>query len=55
MDLPPGQYTIEVDPSQLDFLNVKQLEKLEFELKARAEGDYIEGLEIILVPKEKEK
>jgi hypothetical protein len=53
MDLPPGKYTIEVDPSQMDFLDVKQLERLEFEIRALSEGDYVEDLEIILVPKDK--
>lgn len=48
MDLPPGSYTLSVDQSQLGFLNAKQNKPIEFEIKARAEGDYIEGLEIIL-------
>lgn len=49
-DLAPGKYTMEVDSTQLGFLNVKQTKELKFEVKARAEGDYLEGLRIILVP-----
>jgi len=50
MDLAPGKYTIEVDPVQLGILNVKQPEKLNFEIKALAEGDFIEGLNVVLIP-----
>ncbi|WP_353329865.1 hypothetical protein [Bacteroides sedimenti] len=50
MDLAPGKYTIDVDTVQLGFLNVKQVQKLSFEVKAKAEGDYLEGLNIILIP-----
>ncbi|MDP1623561.1 MAG: hypothetical protein Q8M08_14615 [Bacteroidales bacterium] len=49
MDLPPGTYTLNVDPAQLGFLNAKQSQPLEFEIKALSEGDFLEGLEIILV------
>jgi len=48
MDLPPGHYQIFVDPSQLDLLDLHQTTWAGFEIKARAEGDYIEGLEIIV-------
>lgn len=48
MDIAPGRYTIEVDQAQLGFLEVQQLQKTELEIKALAEGDFIEGLEIIL-------
>ncbi len=48
MDLPPGHYTIFVDQSQLDLLNLHQTKPAGFEIKARSEGEYIEGLEIIL-------
>jgi len=53
MDLAPGKYTVEVDTVQLGILNVKQPEKLSFEVKALAEGDFIEGLKIILNPIDK--
>jgi hypothetical protein len=46
MDLPPGRYSLEVDPAQLDFLHAVHSDKIEFEIKAVAEGDYIEGLVI---------
>jgi hypothetical protein len=48
MDLPPGTYVLEIDKAQLGFLNAKQINPIEFEIKALSEGDYIEGLEIIL-------
>jgi hypothetical protein len=49
MDLPPGKYTIEVDPAQLEFLRAKSRDgALQFEIKALSEGDNIEGLKIVL-------
>jgi len=51
MDLAPGKYTLEVDSVQLGFLNVrKNLGKISFEIKALAEGDYLNGLNINLIP-----
>ena len=51
MDLAPGKYTMEIDSVQLGFLNVKcEPEKVNFEIKAMAEGDYVEGLNITLTP-----
>jgi hypothetical protein len=51
MDLAPGKYSMEIDPIQLGFLNVKcEPEKVYFEIKALAEGDYVEGLGITLTP-----
>jgi hypothetical protein len=47
-DLSPGYYTISVDPSHLELLNLHQVKQAEFEIKVRAEGDYIETLEIIV-------
>lgn len=52
MDLPPGSYSLSIDQAQLGFLNAKQAKPIEFEIKALAEGDYIEGLEIILTGEE---
>jgi hypothetical protein len=50
MDLPPGKYTIEVDPAQLAFLKAKSRDgALQFEIKALSEGDNIEGLKIVLI------
>jgi hypothetical protein len=49
MDLPPGKYTLEVDPAQLGFLMAKSRDgTLQFEIKALSEGDNIEGLKIVL-------
>jgi len=51
MDLAPGKYTMEIDPIQLGFLNVQcQPGKVEFEIKALSEGDYVEGLTINMIP-----
>lgn len=51
MDLAPGKYTMEIDPIQLGFLNVVCVpEKIEFEIRTLAEGDYVEGLTITLMP-----
>jgi hypothetical protein len=50
MNLLPGKYTLEIDPAQLTFLNaVSQPVRVEFEVKALAEGDYIENLNILLL------
>jgi hypothetical protein len=51
MDIPPGNYTIEVDKAQLDFLMVTYPPGvLKFSISASAEGDYVQGLQIHLVP-----
>ena len=53
MDLPPGRYTIEVDPTQLQFLNASQKGgPLHFEIRALSEGDFIENLDIHILPDE---
>lgn len=50
-EVPPGNYTLKVDSTQLQFLNAKtEPEVLEFEVKALAEGDFVEGLSISIVP-----
>jgi hypothetical protein len=50
-EIPPGDYTLEADPSQLNFLNVQSdPEKLEFTVRSLADGDFVEGLEINLIP-----
>lgn len=49
MDLSPGRYTLEVDPAQLGFMNAYYpAQVLRFEIKALAEGDFVEGIEIVL-------
>jgi len=52
MDMPPGKYTIEVDPAQLDFLDAHMPDgPKEFEIRALAEGDFIENMEIVIEPR----
>jgi hypothetical protein len=49
----PGKYTLEIDEAQLDFMQARIVQKvLEFEIKALAEGDYVEGLNFELSPLE---
>jgi hypothetical protein len=56
MDIPPGRYTIEVDPAQQQFLGAyQQGGPYKFELQALADGDFIEDLNIILLPLDKEE
>jgi len=51
MDMPPGRYTIEVDPAQLGFLSAHMPEGPRvFEVRALADGDFIEDLNIIIEP-----
>lgn len=53
MDLPPGRYTIEVDPAQLEFLSSHQQGgPLHFEIQALSEGDFVENLDIYILPGE---
>ncbi len=48
---PPGRYTIEVDPAQLDFLSARMPEgPVEFEIRALSEGDFVEDLDLFMVP-----
>jgi hypothetical protein len=48
---PPGQYTLEIDQAQMGFLNVTWPQGLlKFEIKASAQGDYVEGQKIVLIP-----
>ena len=50
-ELPPGKYEIAVDQSQLDILNSKSSpEKIELEIKAIPEGDFLEGVNFTLLP-----
>lgn len=47
MDMPPGKYTIEVDPTQLDFLGAHMPDgPIIFEIQALAEGDFLENFDI---------
>ncbi len=48
----PGKYRLRVDSKQLEFMQVdSQPSELEFEIKALADGDYLEGLTLVLRPK----
>jgi hypothetical protein len=50
--LPPGKYEVSVDHVQLDLLRVvSEPVSRHFELKATKEGDYIERLDFVLVPR----
>jgi hypothetical protein len=41
----PGKYRLYADPKQLEFMNVtSEPGILEFEIKALADGDYLENL-----------
>jgi hypothetical protein len=49
----PGKYQLKVDAKQLEFMEVKSDPAfLEIEVKALADGDYLEGLDLVLVKKE---
>ncbi|MCW9706294.1 hypothetical protein [Fodinibius salsisoli] len=55
MDIPPGRYSLQVDPVQQDLLNLVQRGRVvKFELEPLAEGDFIEGIEIVLAPSTEE-
>ncbi|MEX2435524.1 MAG: hypothetical protein WD735_02505, partial [Balneolaceae bacterium] len=50
-EIPPGDYQLEPDPSQLNFLNsVSEPEILDFTVQSLAMGDFVEGLEIVITP-----
>lgn len=46
----PGKYTLRIDPKQLEFMQVdSNPSEMAFEIKALADGDYLEGLNFVLV------
>lgn len=48
-EIPPGDYQLEPDPSQLNFLNsAAEPEILDFTVQSLAMGDFVEGLEIVI-------
>ncbi len=52
-EIPPGKYKLSIDQSQLDILDSKIRDSLpNFEVRSIPEGDFIEGLNIALVPKD---
>ncbi|MBO6621481.1 MAG: hypothetical protein JJ892_01355 [Balneola sp.] len=51
-EVPPGNYTLSIDQSQLDILGVSAAnEFLEFEVQAVSQGDFVDGLNFSLFPK----
>ncbi len=52
MNILPGSYTLRVDPVQLDFLGAQsEPSSISINVSAKAEGDFIEGLNFYLSPK----
>lgn len=50
-EVPPGNYRLEIDASQLDILKSESdPEFLEFTVESNAQGDFIEGLNFLLKP-----
>lgn len=55
-EIPPGNYELMVDQGNLDKLRTKSIpDTLNFEVKAIPEGDFVEGLNFMLVPIDIEK
>lgn len=53
MDVPPGRYTLQVDTLQLAFLDATQLGgPTTITVESRANGHYLEGIQVVLVPNE---
>lgn len=51
-EVPPGNYSLEVDSTQLQFLDARtEPDILSFEVESLADGDFVEGLRINVVPK----
>jgi hypothetical protein len=50
--IPPGSYHLFIDRNQLEFLDVNsEPDTMQVEVKALAEGDFVEGLNFTLTPK----
>lgn len=55
-ELPPGKYEARIEKNQLDILKVvSDPEKIEFEIRPLPEGDFIEGLNFLLLPVEEQR
>lgn len=51
MDIPPGKYALSADPLQLDMLGyIQESGAFEVEVRKVANGDFVQGIEIILTP-----
>src|SRR5690554_22867 len=56
LGLLPGEYTIQIDPQQLEFMDaVSDPQVLGFEVEALADGDYKENLNFTLRPMSTER
>ncbi len=54
-EIPPGNYSVRIDSSQLAFLNAKpKSARITFSVEAEPRGDFIEGLVFTLIPVENE-
>jgi len=54
-EVPPGNYTLQIDSTQLNLLNVtSEPEQMDIEIESLANGDFVEGLRFVLTPKETE-
>jgi len=52
-EIPPGNYELSIDPSQLEILESKSLpSKIDIEIEALADGDFVEGLSFLIAPKD---
>lgn len=50
-EIPPGSYRLEIDPTQLEFLNAgAEPETIDFEVRPLAEGDFVSGLDFRVIP-----
>lgn len=50
-EVPPGDYQLYIDGKQLNFLNaVSRPDTMQVEIKATADGDFVEGLNFVVVP-----
>ncbi|MEP1307324.1 MAG: hypothetical protein ABJM22_15615, partial [Balneola sp.] len=50
-EIPPGNYELSIDPSQLEILESKSFpSKIDIEIEALADGDFVEGLSFLIAP-----
>jgi len=50
-EVPPGNYTLQVDSTQLNLLNVSsEPRQMNIEIESLANGDFVEGLRFVLTP-----
>lgn len=52
-EIKPGKYELSIDPAQLEILESKSLpSKIDIEIEALADGDFVEGLSFLIAPKD---